>query len=424
MRQGGVYLERPRLNKLLEEALDYPVAVVCAGAGYGKTRAVHSFLQSSKAHMTWLQISRRDNAPTRFWESYAGMVSLSWPKIGARLTEIGFPDTDDLFAKYVATIREIARQPGKHVRVFDDFHLLDNPDVLRFFQRAGNVLPPNVTLMLISRTMPEINMIGMIMHERLFTLSERALCFTESETAEYFKALSLQVSRLNVHHICEDTQGWAFAINLIGRSLSKDAKYERCALEAMRANIFRLIETEIDGMVSAPLWRFLLKISLIDHLAAGLIRELANDDCFADEPPDGGACRDNPCSGERLIKEMESLNAYIRHDSSLDTYMIHHLFLDYLKQNQYLLTDDERRRTCRLAGAWCDANGYHMDAFSYYEKAGDYTAIARKVGLFNMQMPVEMLHLHKVVCQVYPKQKLNTFLQTMNQYHAVLLVHE
>ena len=368
--QSSAYLERPRLSKLLSDSTKYPLAIVCAGAGYGKTRTVYSFLQTSNAHMTWLQISERDNIPTRFWESYVGMVSLSLPEIGARLLDIGFPDTDEAFSKYSAIMHEIAKQPGEHVRVFDDFHLLNNPDVLRFFGRAGTVIPPNVTMMLISRTMPEINMVGMILYERVFTISEEDLCFSEDEITQYFKQLTLSVSKRTVHNIFEDTQGWAFAINLIGRALSKDAKYERCALEAMKANIFRLIESEIEGTISDSLRNFLLRISLIDHLAASLIRDLASDDA--------------------LIREMESLNAFIRYDLSFDTYMIHHLFLDYLRQHQHTLTDDEKEKTYKAAGMWCDANGYHMDALSYYEKSGDYGAVTHKVGSFNVQLPPKM----------------------------------
>ena len=367
---AGTHIERPRVGKLFEAAVDFPIVVVCAGAGYGKTRAVYRFLQNTKAQSTWVQISERDNTPTRFWESYTGMISLLWPEIGVRLLKLGFPYTDEAFAEYVEEMREVAKKSGKYIRVFDDFHQLNNPEVLRFFKKAVRVMPPNVTLIIISRTMPEINMIGMILNERIFTISEEALCFTEKEVAEYFQQLNLNVTTLKIRDILEDTQGWAFAINLIGRSLSKETKYERLALEAMKANIFRLIEAELAEDVSEKLWRFLLRLSLVEHLAASLIKELAMD--------------------ESLIKEMESLNAYIRYDLSLDTYMIHHLFLDYLRQNQHVLTAEERSKTCKAAGKWCDANGYHMDAFSYYEKSEDYDAIARKVRTWNVQMPHDM----------------------------------
>jgi len=367
---GSVYLQRPRVEKLLETAMNFPIAVVCAGSGYGKTRAVYAFLQNIEAQSIWVPISARDNTPTRFWESYTDMVSLSLPETGARMQKIGFPDTEEAFAQYTDIMREVALKPGKHISVFDDFHELNNPAVLRFFEMAVRVIPKNVTLVIISRTMPEINLIGMILSECIFTISEEALCFTEEEITEYFEQSNLNVTTLKVRDVLEDTQGWAFAINLIGRSLRKETKYERCALEAMKANIFRLIEAELRETISEDLRRFLICLSLIEHLAATLIKELAGND--------------------KLIKEMESLNAYIRYDLSMDTYMIHHLLLEYLRQNQHMLAVQEKRRICKTAGQWCDANGYHMDAFSYYEKAEDYDAIAHKIGLWNVQIPHDM----------------------------------
>ena len=144
-----VYLERNRLNKLLVRAMDYPLVIVCAGAGYGKTRAVDSFLQEKDTHTAWIQLSERDNAPTRFWENYTSMISMSWPEAGARLGKMGFPVTEGAFSEYVEKIHTITARPGKHVRVFDDFHLLHNREIMHFFERAVCVIPPDLTLILI-----------------------------------------------------------------------------------------------------------------------------------------------------------------------------------------------------------------------------------------------------------------------------------
>ncbi|MCL2184259.1 MAG: LuxR C-terminal-related transcriptional regulator [Treponema sp.] len=365
------YLERPRLNALFKEAIDYPLVIVCAGSGYGKTRAVHSSLKDYKANISWLQISERDNIPARFWESYSNMVSLLMPNIGSRLKEIGFPNSDEAFLKYSTIWKEISFLPGKHIRVFDDFHLLRNTSVLRFFERKVKIHPPDMSIILISRTMPETNLIGMMMGDNVFTIQEDVLRFTEDETMKFFNQLNLSVIREDIRNIYNDTQGWAFAINLIGHSLAKNLKYERYAFEAMKKNIFRFIETEISQTVSQQLFNFLLRISLIDHLSASLIKVLAKNDS--------------------LIKEMELLNAYIRYDFIMDTYMMHHLFHDYLRQKQeQILTDNERREIYHIAGVWCDANGYHMDSLSYYEKSVDYDAITRKVASLNVQMPQDM----------------------------------
>jgi len=368
--QTNVYLARPRLNKLMEEAINYPMTAVYAGSGYGKTRAIYSFLQEHTANTVWIQLTERDNVPSRFWENYAHMISLNWPDIGARLKEIGFPETEEAFKKYAAHRGETLSPTKMFFLVYDDFHLLHNPVVLNFFERAAQTLPDNARIILISRTMPEINIVGMMMHERIFTIREDDLCFTVDEISEYFKQLKLYVSRQDIRDIYEDTRGWAFGINLIGRSLSKETKYERYTLMAMKENIFSLIKGETSKLIGMPLWNFLLRISLIDHLASNLIKMLANDDM--------------------LIKDLSILNAYIRYDYHLGAYMIHNLFLDYLRQHQYQLSDEEKRETYNIAGSWCENNNYVTDALSYYEKAGNYDAIINIVYDLNLLTSTDM----------------------------------
>ncbi|MCL2763124.1 MAG: LuxR C-terminal-related transcriptional regulator [Treponema sp.] len=371
------YMERPRLQKLLEYAMHYRLVVLIAGSGYGKTRAVDSFLSKYDANITWYQFSERDNVTARFWESYANMMSKSRPEFKARMMDIGFPETDEAFAKFSIMVRELAALPGKQVQVFDDIHLSHNPVLVRFCQRSLSITPPNTTVIVISRTTPELNLINLMLHDRVFLIQEDTLCFSENEIAEYFNQLRLQVTSGDVRNIYDDTQGWAFAINLIARSLAKKQKYERYAIEAMKKNIFRLIEAEIAETVSQELWRFLLRISLIDHLAANLIKVLARDIV-------------SEAGADALIAEMERINAYIRYDFDMDAYMIHHLFLDYLRQKHGQLSDEEKRATYQTAGVWCEANGYQMDSFSYYEKSGDYNTIMQKVALFNVQVPLDV----------------------------------
>jgi len=152
----------------------------------------------------------------------------------------------------------------------------------------------------------------------------------------------------------------------------------------MKANIFRLIEAEISQFVSEPLWIFLLRVSLIDNLTASFIRTLSDT--------------------EALIKDMELLNAYIRYDYNLGAYMIHHLFLDYLRQNQHILTGEEKRDTYQKAGAWCESSGYYVDALTYYEMSGDYDAIMRIVYSLNVQVPQDIARYSLKIFERIPKE--------------------
>ena len=366
------FLERPRLHALLKKAMDYPLIIVCAGSGYGKTRAVHSFFKSYDAIAPWMQISEMDNIPLRIWESISKMSLMVSQEYSSRLREIGFPKTDEAFSKFCDSMKQhISSLPGKVIGIFDDFHLLHNPEILSFFERMVSSSPSNMPLMLITRSMPDINLVGLSMRKKVFIIQEDTLTFTEDEISKYFSQLNLIVTNVDIRNIYDDTQGWAFAINLIGRSLAKKQKYERYALEAMKKNIFKFIETEIFQTVSEPLRRFLMRIALLDRLFASLVKTLTNDD--------------------NLINGMEMLNAYIRYDFNMDTYMMHHMLRDYLRQKQEkILNDRERTETYEAAAVWCNANDYHMDAFYYYEKSANYDAITQKVASLNVEIPSDM----------------------------------
>ncbi|MCL2013964.1 MAG: LuxR C-terminal-related transcriptional regulator [Oscillospiraceae bacterium] len=387
LHKSNIFLERTRLWKTLETAADYPLIAVYAGSGYGKTRSVYSFLQEYGAATIWMQLTERDNILTHFWENYVHMVSMSWPEAAAQLREIGIPDSEETFAKYT-TVRENALKDHKKCFfVYDNFHLLNNPDILHIIEKIANSVPSNETVIIISRTMPEVNMTGLMLRERIFTIREDTLCFTEDEIAEYFKQLELDVARQDIRDIYDETKGWVFAVSLIGRSMGKDVKYERYTLEAMKKNVFKLIEAEISNIISEPLRRFLLRISLIDRLAAGLIKTLAGN--------------------ETLIREMECLNAYIRYDYHLGVYMIHHLFLETLRQKQDLLTDGEKRKTYQTAAEWCEQNGYQTDALSYYNKAENWDAILRIIYIFNFPIPQDIADYVLKIFDEVPEELLS-----------------
>jgi len=382
--QSSEYLKRPNLQKMLQNAMDFPLIMICAGAGYGKTRAVYSFLKDLSAHKIWIQLSERDNTATRFWESYTRMVSFGSPEAYERLLQIGFPNTNDKFFQYEKLLGEMIIKTDKCIFVYDDFHLLHNSSVLRFFEKSLLELPNNATVFILSRTMPDINLTGLMMRERVFTIYEDSLRFSEDEIAQYLNQLNLNVTIKDIHDIMIDTKGWAFAINLIGRSLRKDMKYERCVLEAMKLNIYKLIESEIFLTISEPLQRLLVQISLIDHLASELIEMLTDS--------------------RELIEEMEQLHAYIRYDAILNAYVIHHLFLSYLIKKHDILSDSEKKETYQKAAQWCEKYSYLADAITYYEKSGDWDSILRIAHSYDAYMPYDIARYVLDILKLVPEE--------------------
>jgi len=353
------HFERLRLNNLFMHAINHQLIVICAGAGYGKTTAVHDFVRKFEATTVWVQLSERDNVGGRFWENFVHTMMQINPLFARAVSQLGFPDTAEKMNQYNTYIRDHSNRE-RSVIVFDDCHFIENPAVIRFVEYALRNMPQETSLILISRSTPNINIADLVSKNQVFNISEDELVFTENEIAQYFRSQGISLQPDNLRGIMQDTEGWAFAINLIIRSFNKAPAYEGYLRSAMKTNIFRFMNTNIWDTISEPLQRFLVRLSLIDHLSLDLISLLAGTD-------------------SNLIEELEKQNAYVRRDSYINAYLIHPLFLEFLATKQELLSEEERRETYTIAGEWCHKNDFKIDALSYYEKIGDYKSIA---GLF------------------------------------------
>jgi LuxR family maltose regulon positive regulatory protein len=378
------HFERPRLNNMFMEAVRHPLVVVCAGAGYGKTSAVHDFLREYQASTVWIQLSERDNVGQRLWENYTHtLMSINEPFAEA-VNKLGFPDTDDKLNQYLALTRKYL-EAKRRVIVLDDFHFIEDPSVIRFVERAINNMPVGSSVFIISRSTPHISTAGLIAKGWLFTVSESDLLFTESELAQYFRRQGVSLQPDNLREIMRDTEGWAFAINLVARSYQKAPGYAGYLRNAMKMNIFHLMETDIWDGISERLQTFLIRLSLIDHLSIDLISILAGGD-------------------ENLIAELNRQNAYVRRDSYIDAYLIHHLFLEFLRRKQELLSEKQKSETYAVAGDWCNRNGFKIDALAYYEKVGAYETIVSIFYDLPMQIPYDIARYAAKIFDKIPEE--------------------
>ncbi|MCL2011025.1 MAG: hypothetical protein FWG71_10865, partial [Synergistaceae bacterium] len=351
------HFERARLNRLLAEAVKCPVVVVCAGAGYGKTFAVSDFVSEQNHPVAWEQLSDRDNVGSRSWENVANSFAQMNEQIGEVIREAGFPDTEEKYEQFYSQYERSMPSKQQYIVVIDDFHFVKNKAVINFVEYAINHPPSNrKAIIIISREPPPFNLAGLQVRGLVAHVHEEDLNFTESELAEYVSLQGLSAEAQTLREIWQDTKGWAFAVNFIVQSLKKSTLYSGYVRSAMRKNFFQLMEAEVFSTVSERLQHFLACLSLVDHLSADLVALLAGED-------------------KSLTAELERQSSFVRLDSYVNAYMIHHMFLDFLRTKQVILTEEETLKTYKIAADWCGRNDFKIDAMAYYEKIGDYQSI-------------------------------------------------
>ena len=368
---GFPHLVRERLNRLFEEAVKCPVVIVCAGAGFGKTRAVADFLSQQNHHVVWEQLSERDNVGMRSWENVSNSFAQMNKQLGEDFREFGFPDTEEKIKQFYRQYERSMLNQQQYIIVIDDFHFIKDQAVLDVVEHSLYYMPSNRnTMIIISREPPHLNLAGMRVRGLVAQINEADLSFTESELVEYLSQQGLSVEPETVREIFQDTKGWAFAVNFIVQSLKKSLNYCYSGFirNDMKKNFFQLMETEVFNMASERLQHFLACLSLVSHLSSELVSLLAGED-------------------KSLLAELERLSSFVRFDNYLNAYLIHHLFLDFLYTKQEILTEEEKLRTYQIAADWCRRNDFKIDALSYYEKIGDYGSIVSIFYDIPLQVP-------------------------------------
>ncbi|MDR2796945.1 MAG: LuxR C-terminal-related transcriptional regulator [Treponema sp.] len=347
------YLERPRIDRLLKTALQYSIVTVVAGVGYGKTQGVYAFLHKFKIRTVWLQFSERDNLVSRFWEHFTQAVAFVDTANADKLRDIGFPETERQFDRYMIVPQEDIASNRTYVFVYDDFHLIHEKTVLRFIERTITTPFSHIKSILISRTKPAINIEGFAVKGILAQIDEDNLRFTQQEIIDYYRIQNIPISPETASGIYHDTEGWAFAIHLAGVSLkSGGIEYVR---SSMKFNSFQFIEYALFTSLSLELQKYLIRLSLIEHWPLAILNELAAD--------------------PGIIEEMKQINSFIYFDFYQNSYRIHHLFLEYLQEKQGILSASEKQEVYTIAARWCLDHNLKMDAVTYYERTGNYQAI-------------------------------------------------
>ena len=161
---GEKQLERPRLDAMMEAAMQHPLTAIVAGAGYGKTRAAANFLASRDAKVLWLSLTDIDNFPLRFWQGFCAAAERLNHELAPALLHLGFPDSDVGFERFIDLLSPDLSLNEPLTIVLDDFHLISDQSVQTFVENLAKERVDGLRVFLLSREMPAFsatNLAGM-----------------------------------------------------------------------------------------------------------------------------------------------------------------------------------------------------------------------------------------------------------------------
>lgn len=388
---------RSRLLQILDESLHFPLTLISAPAGFGKSTLVNQWVYTRWAvheqaeeqleprngpfnHIAWFSIDEEDDSPIRFWEYLLTALQLSQPDHlcfdTTHLLLQGQPNPPTQII-LIDVINRIASLNSGLLFVLDDFQFIHSPTIMEGITFLIEHLPPQLHILMLTRSDPSLPLGRWRIRGWLNEIRTADLRFTFEEAADYLRQVtSLDLTEPAIQALEERTEGWIaglqmarLAIQGTFSSLKPDpASVERFIMEftGQHHMILDYLTDEVLHRQPKEFQEVLLRTSILSRLCPGLCEALINDQ----HSPGSSVSQEGKYI--HMLEQMDHANLFITPlDNHRTWYRYHHLFADLLRVRLKELHPEWIPNLHRGATYWYEANGYPFEAMQHALLAED-----------------------------------------------------
>jgi LuxR family maltose regulon positive regulatory protein len=216
------------LGTLAESVEDCNSTIIAARAGTGKTMLVNEFARRTSRRVAWYKLDAPDSELPAFLRHLCASVAAARPGFGAQtLARLGDETgMEDVPLAVESLVYELLQSSEPLLIVIDDLHLVYDAEwMMPFFRRWLPLLPPEVHVMLLGRSLPPTPLWRMRSKQTLCVLDEAMLAFTLSEARALYASYGLTSERAETS--LRETRGRAATLDARARSEAVGAEVER-----------------------------------------------------------------------------------------------------------------------------------------------------------------------------------------------------
>ncbi|MBE2224554.1 MAG: tetratricopeptide repeat protein, partial [Anaerolineae bacterium] len=379
-RYGTDLIPRPDLLARLETAVSKRLTLLSAPPGYGKTTLLSELADKRVLPYAWYQLDSADGDPTIF---------LSYLIACAQQIETAvYPNREPLIGHAVESLAEdrktpsperalmvfinelAAHLPDDYLFILEDYHLVTNPDVHRLVNLLLDSGPPQLHLVISSRTDPPLGLGRLRARGLLAEFRAPDLRFEADEVQLWLDQLVPGTAVHTARLLNEKTEGWAAALQIILSAMSgkEGARVDQFVadLTGTQRYIFEYLAEEVFQQHTLERQQFLTKTAVLDQMNAAICDALLDSQ-----------------NAQITLDSLEKDNLFIVSlDDQGEWYRYHHLFRDFLLGKLRRESADAFARLEERAGRYYQQQGELKAAFAHFVRAQNYDTAAEVLSIF------------------------------------------
>ena len=352
---------RSRLVEQLTKGLLGKLTLVSAPAGFGKTTLITDWLSQIGHSIAWVSLDEDDSDPQQFF-SYVAAAIRPFPNMQNNFSNL-LQSTQSLPAKSLAAVlvNDLAAVSAPCLLVLDDYHVIDSTEIDLALGFVLDHMPPNLHLVITSRTDPGFPLSRLRARGQLTELRERDLRFSVEETAVFLQnTMSINLTARQIAALETRTEGWVSGLQMAALSMKNRDDLDGFIDNFAGSNRFVMdyLTDEVLQQIPPAVQDFLLQTSILTRLSASLCTAVIGNG-------------DNQ-EAQKHLDYLDRANLFlIPLDENRTWYRYHHLFADLLQKKQGKDVNERHRR----ASHWYEENGlitdalHHVRAMANFERA-------------------------------------------------------
>lgn len=380
-----------RIMERLSSIKAYPLTLIEAPSGFGKTTALRHFFDTQipeTAQSIWRTFS--PESPNATWKAFCTSIATFDPAAAERLIAAGAPNEDNL-----SEIREIFRQiycPEETYIVLDDFAAwkLTNPGTFlsALSEHGGKGLHVVATSQVLTADAHN----SILPSVRFLLLQESVFTFSLEDIDAYYRGAGISLNTAQLEEVKRITGGWVMALYLQLLSLIETGHFEEGSMP-------NLIHNALWNRLQLKEQEFLMAVSIFPRFS--LTQAVALSGMSSAET-------------ELLLKEKR---VFINFDREARRFYLHTLF-QYFLTGQFALLPYEKQKSIYLSGGnLAEQAGDRVNTLRFYYLSGEWERL--------LSLPLTSYEIADVVDEQTKPMILdimeNTSLEIKKKYPAVMV---
>ena len=359
---------RTALVNRLRAAGAFPLVLVTAPAGYGKTTLLSQWAARDARPFAWVSVDERDDDPFVLLKHVAAAIDRIEP-LGAHLTDaFDQPDRPVWDAIVPRLTAELSSRTAPFVIVLDGADALESTDSTEAIGILIENIPPGSMIALTGRALPRMPIAALRVAGPLLEIGPYELALSRREAELLLRGSGVELDENEIARLLQRTEGWAAGLRLAALASLEDADHlsvagdDRYIADYLRFEYLSRLEPQV--------LRFLRRTSVLERMCAPLCNAVLDS---------RGSAGD--------LEEIEQANLFlVQLDHHRGWYRYHHFFRDLLQRELEEQEPDLVPVLHRRAAAWYEAHLDPESALFHAHAAGDIDDEARILGSIAQQV--------------------------------------